>query len=110
MRRSREMEDLQFAEITHLSARIRERSLSPVALAEACLARIATLNPRLNAFISVDTEGARGAAIAAESDVKKGHWRGPLRGVPIAVKDFYDTAGVPTTAGYESFANRIPAR
>src|SRR5262245_58548608 len=108
--RRSEMEDLLFAGITDLSARIREPSLSPVAIVDACLAQITTLNPRLNAFITVDAEGARRAAIAAESDVKKGHWRGPLHGVPVAVKDFYDTKGLPTTAAFENFANRIPTQ
>jgi aspartyl-tRNA(Asn)/glutamyl-tRNA(Gln) amidotransferase subunit A len=81
-----------------------------VAVVDACLARIAALNARLNAFITVDAEGARAAATIAESEINAGRWRGPLHGVPAAVKDFYDTAGLRTTAAFERFANRIPAR
>src|SRR5262249_29976334 len=75
-----------------------------------CLARIEALNPRLNAFITVAAEAARAAASAAESEVRAGRWRGPLHGVPVAVKDFYDTAGIKTTAAFERFANRVPAK
>src|SRR5262249_23133645 len=97
------------ASINELSARIRERTLSPVTVVDACLARIEALNPRLNAFITV-TGSARVAANVAESELKAGRWRGPLHGVPIAFKDFYDTAGIKTTAAFERFANRIPAK
>src|SRR5262245_44222591 len=97
------------ASIHELSARIRERTLSPVTVVDACLERIEALNPRLNAFITV-TDKARVAANAAESELKAGRWRGPLHGVPIALKDFYDTAGIKTTAAFERFANRIPVQ
>jgi aspartyl-tRNA(Asn)/glutamyl-tRNA(Gln) amidotransferase subunit A len=99
-----------YATINELSGRIRERSVSPVAVVDACLARIAALNSHLNAFITVDAEGARAAAASAESEVTAGRWRGLLHGVPVAVKDFYDTAGLRTTAAFERFANRIPGR
>src|SRR5262249_15122724 len=92
------------------SARIRKQLVSPAALTDACLARIDALNPRLNAFITVDADGARAAAAIAESEVKTGRWRGPLHGVPVAVKDFYDTAGLRPTAAFEHFANRVPAQ
>src|SRR5262245_22915417 len=99
-----------YATIHEVSTQIRRRVISPVALIEACLARIEALNPRLNAFITVAAEAARAAASAAESEVKAGRWRGPLHGVPVAVKDFYDTAGIKTTAAFERFANRVPAK
>src|SRR5262245_25760996 len=97
------------ASIHDLSVRIRERTLSPITVVDACLERIEEFNPRLNAFITV-TDKARVAANAAESELKAGHWRGPLHGVPIALKDFYDTAGIKTTAAFERFANRIPMK
>jgi aspartyl-tRNA(Asn)/glutamyl-tRNA(Gln) amidotransferase subunit A len=75
---------------------------------EACLKRIETLNPTLNAFITVMADDARDQAKAAETEIKAGKWRGPLHGVPVAVKDFYDTAGVTTTAGFEQFKDRVP--
>ena len=98
-----------FASITDLSVRIRDGSLSPVAVVDACLARIEALNPRLNAFITVTGESSREAARVAESEITGGRWRGPLHGIPVGVKDFYDTAGVKTTAAFERFANRVPA-
>src|SRR5262249_8310528 len=59
---------------------------------------------------TVAAETARAEARAAESEVMTGRWRGPLHGVPVAVKDFYDTAGIKTTAAFERFANRVPTR
>jgi aspartyl-tRNA(Asn)/glutamyl-tRNA(Gln) amidotransferase subunit A len=66
------------------------------------------LNPILNAFITVMADDARDQAKAAEAEIKAGKWRGPLHGLPVAVKDFYDTAGVRTTAGVEQFKDRVP--
>jgi aspartyl-tRNA(Asn)/glutamyl-tRNA(Gln) amidotransferase subunit A len=56
----------------------------------------------------VMTDAARAGAQAAEAEIRAGQWRGPLHGVPVAVKDFYDTAGVKTTAGFEQFKDRVP--
>jgi aspartyl-tRNA(Asn)/glutamyl-tRNA(Gln) amidotransferase subunit A len=107
MARPQEIEP--YADIRDVSTRIRNRAVSPVAVVDACLARIEALNPRLNAFITITADAARAAAHAAESEIQEGRWRGPLHGVPVAVKDFYDTAGVKTTAAFERFANRVPA-
>ncbi len=49
-------------------------------------------------------------AAEAEREIASGHWRGPLHGIPIAIKDFYDTAGVRTTAAFEKFMNRVPSK
>jgi aspartyl-tRNA(Asn)/glutamyl-tRNA(Gln) amidotransferase subunit A len=87
---------------------LREGSLSPVELTEDCLARIEKLNPRLNAFITVTAESARSEARTAEAEIRSGKWRGPLHGVPIALKDLIDTAGVRTTAASSLFKDRIP--
>jgi aspartyl-tRNA(Asn)/glutamyl-tRNA(Gln) amidotransferase subunit A len=81
-----------------------------VDIVDACLARIEELNPRLNAFIIVLHQQAREQAREADSDIKAGRWRGPLHGIPIGIKDFYDTANVPTTAAFEPFRNRVPKR
>jgi len=97
------------ATIAEVSTRIREQAVSPIALLETCLARIDALNPHLNAFITVARDSARAVARTADAEVKAGRWRGPLHGIPVAVKDFYDTAGIKTTAGFERFANRVPA-
>ena len=99
---------MYYDSIGELSRRIREQTVSPVEVVEACLRRIDTLNPTLNAFITVITDDARAQAKAAAAEIRAGKWRGPLHGVPVAVKDFYDTAGVTTTAGFEQFKDRIP--
>ena len=101
--------DLEFRAIDDLGVLMRDGALSPVTLVEHCLGRIDTLNPALNAFITVTTELARDQARRAERELRAGHWRGPLHGIPVAVKDFYDTAGIRTTAGSEQLAQRVPA-
>ena len=87
---------------------VRARSLSPVELTRACLERITRLDRRLNAFITVTAERALADARQAEDEVAKGRWRGPLHGIPIALKDNVDTAGVRTTAASWVFADRVP--
>ena len=95
--------------IAALSGRIRTRAISPVQLVEACLRRIDQLNPELNAFITVLAGAALDAARIAEADIAAGRWRGPLHGIPVGVKDFFDTASIRTTAAFEPFRNRVPA-
>jgi len=87
---------------------LRRKGASPVDLTQACLARIEKYNPALNAFITVTGEQALDTARAMEVEQKKGKWRGPLHGIPIALKDNMDTAGVRTTGASELFKNRIP--
>ena len=87
--------DLSLAE---LSARIKAREVSPVEATEACLERIARTEPVLNAYVCVLADAALEAARAAEAELAAGGWRGPLHGVPVALKDLYDMAGVPTTS------------
>ncbi len=94
--------------IQDISAQIRRRALSPVEVTKDCLARIAALNPTLNAFISVTAESALAEAQRAEEEVQSGRWRGPLHGIPIGLKDLIDTAGVRTTAGSALFKDRVP--
>ena len=94
--------------IEEASRLIRARSLSPVDLARAYLDRIERLNPQLNAFITVTGELAFEQARAMEAELDRGLWRGPLHGIPIALKDNIDTAGILTTAGSALFAERVP--
>jgi aspartyl-tRNA(Asn)/glutamyl-tRNA(Gln) amidotransferase subunit A len=98
-----------FASIADVGASMRTGRLSPLDVTRRCLERIAALNPTLNAFITVTTDLAQQHARDAEREMASGQWRGPLHGVPVAVKDFYDTAGIRTTAAFEHFANRVPA-
>jgi len=95
--------------IRQISELLRKGSLSPVELTEDCLARIEKLNPRLNAFITVTADSARAQARTAEAEIRRGNWRGPLHGIPLALKDLIDTAGVRTTAASSLFKDRIPA-
>jgi aspartyl-tRNA(Asn)/glutamyl-tRNA(Gln) amidotransferase subunit A len=87
---------------------IRTRQLSPLELTRACLARIERLNPTLNAFITVTPGLALAQAQQAETEIMADHWRGPLHGIPIGLKDLVNTAGVRTTAASNQFRDRIP--
>ena len=99
------MLDLSISEAAEL---LRQKKISPVELTKACLDRIESLNPVLNAFITVTDEAAMAQARVAEDEMQRGHWRGPLHGIPIGLKDLIDTAGVLTTCGSELFADRVP--
>lgn len=93
-----------------MSARLRSQAISPVELTQECLARIEKFNPVLNAFITVTAESALAEARAAEIEIQRGEWRGPLHGIPIALKDLIDTKGVRTTAATARFKDRVPAQ
>ena len=95
--------------LSEASRLLRQRKISPVELTQACLDRIESLNPTLNAFITVTAESALAAARSAEAQIASGGWKGPLHGIPIAVKDLLDTAGVRTTAGSALFKDRVPS-
>ena len=95
--------------IVETSELLRKRELSPVELTKTCLARIEKLNPSLNAFITVTAESALAQARSAEAEILQGRWRGPLHGIPLALKDLIDTAGVRTTAASALFKDRVPA-
>jgi len=97
--------DLTIAKIAPL---IQKKKLSPVELANAMLARIERLQPVLNAFITVTSRLARSQARQAEKEILKGHYRGPLHGIPISVKDLYYTAGIRTTGGSKILQDFIP--
>ena len=88
---------------------LRKGQLSPVELTKNCLAQIEKLNPTLNAFITVTAELALTQARAAEVEILSGHWRGPLHGIPLALKDLIDTADIRTTAASALFKDRVPA-
>jgi len=96
--------------ISELAPRLRAREISPVDITRACLNRIEKLDPALNAFITVTPESALAEARAAEAEILRGEWRGPLHGIPIALKDLIDTAGVRTTAASALHKDRIPSQ
>ena len=97
-------------ELTLLEASrlVRARSLSPIELTEAYLAAIARLQPQINAYITVTRETALARSRAMEAELADGQWRGPLHGMPIALKDNIDTAGILTTAAGAVFEDRVP--
>jgi aspartyl-tRNA(Asn)/glutamyl-tRNA(Gln) amidotransferase subunit A len=97
-----------FETIADLTQRVRRREVSPLEITGECLARIEKLNPGLNAFITVMADSASAEAKAAEAEISRGKWRGPLHGIPVALKDLVDTAGVRTTAASALHQNRVP--
>jgi aspartyl-tRNA(Asn)/glutamyl-tRNA(Gln) amidotransferase subunit A len=94
--------------LTEAAQLVRRRKVSPVELTQACLDRIEKLNPGLNAFITVTAEAALASARSAEQEIGRDGWKGPLHGIPVALKDLLDTAGIRTTAGSGLFRERIP--
>ncbi len=99
-----------FITISELGQRLRRREVSPVEITHECLACIEKRNPSLNAFITVMAESALADARRAEAEVLRGEWRGALHGVPVALKDLIDTAGVRTTAASALYEDRIPTQ
>ena len=104
------MTDRNALSIANAARAIRTKRLSPVELTEACLARIAHDDPRLDAFITVTGERARAEAHTAEDEIAAGHWRGPLHGIPIGLKDVFATKGVATTAHSRQLLDHVPAQ
>jgi aspartyl-tRNA(Asn)/glutamyl-tRNA(Gln) amidotransferase subunit A len=99
-------EDILYLPVRELGARIRRRTLSPVALAESYLERSRQLGPRLNAWANLTSELALQQAHAAEKEIAAGHYRGPLHGIPYALKDLVAVKGYPTTWGAPPFKDR----
>ncbi len=102
--------DLHGLTIARAARALRARELSPLELTESYLRRIERLNPHLNAYITVCAERAREDARRATDELSSGKLRGPLHGIPIALKDLYETAGIRTTAGAKIHAKHVPAR
>jgi aspartyl-tRNA(Asn)/glutamyl-tRNA(Gln) amidotransferase subunit A len=100
---------LEFS-ILELSKLLRTRKISPIDLTKNCLARIEKLDSALNAFITVTADSALAQAHQAESEIQRGEWRGPLHGIPLALKDLIDTAGILTTAASAQFKERVPSQ
>jgi aspartyl-tRNA(Asn)/glutamyl-tRNA(Gln) amidotransferase subunit A len=91
------MSDLAYLSLADGSALLRAKKLSPVEWTKALLDRIAAVDPAYNAFLVVTAELALAQARAAESEIAKGNWRGPMHGVPYAAKDIFDIEGMTTT-------------
>jgi aspartyl-tRNA(Asn)/glutamyl-tRNA(Gln) amidotransferase subunit A len=107
-RDSADKNNLEWLSIAEAASKLRSREVSSVELTRACLDRIALLGPKLNAFITVTEEEALASAERADAEIKAGHYRGPLHGIPYAVKDNIDTAGILSTSGSAVFEDNIP--
>ena len=101
-------EDLHFGTIAGIAALIRAQRLSPVELTRSVLGRIDRLDSRLHSYATVMAEQATSAAERAAAEIAAGGWRGPLHGVPVAVKDLCFTRGVPTMGGARVLADHVP--
>ncbi|MEZ5424405.1 MAG: amidase [Pyrinomonadaceae bacterium] len=100
--------DVTQLDLSEASGAVARREVSPVELTKACLDRIDRVDQLLNSFITVTREQALEAARAAEHEIVAGRLRGPLHGIPIAIKDNIETAGIRTTAASGVFADRVP--
>jgi aspartyl-tRNA(Asn)/glutamyl-tRNA(Gln) amidotransferase subunit A len=100
-----ELHDLTLAEAASL---ISVRKLSPVEYTEGLLVRTEAFDPQLNAFITRTPDLAMAAARTAEAEIMHGNWRGPLHGIPYALKDIYDTAGILTSGHSRTCMDRVP--
>jgi aspartyl-tRNA(Asn)/glutamyl-tRNA(Gln) amidotransferase subunit A len=97
-----------FLTIAEAARLIQRKELSPVELVESRLDRISRLDGSLNSFICVMAEEARAAAAAAEAEIAAGYYRGPLHGIPIGLKDLYETAGIATTGHSKVMQGHVP--
>ncbi len=100
--------ELAYLSLAALADRLHRRELSPVEITRVYLDRIAALDGRLAAFITVTADRALAEAAAAEREIATGQYRGPLHGVPLALKDLLYTAGVRTTAGSKILSDFVP--
>src|SRR5258708_13303941 len=100
---------LPLLDLAEISQAVQKKEISPVELTQACLTRIERLNPILNAFITVTAESALQEAKTAEAEIARGEWKGPLHGIPLAVKDLAETAGVRTTAASAVLEHYVPS-
>ncbi len=103
-----QQQEIPFLSATQLADRIKSRAVSPVEATEAYLTRIGELDGRLNSYITVCGDAARAAARQAEAEIAGGSYRGPMHGIPVAVKDQLNTRGLRTTGGSTILADNIP--
>ena len=102
------MMEWHYATLLETADAIRSRKISPVELTNALLGRIARLEPSLHSYATVTLELACAQARRAEAEIAARRYRGPLQGIPVAVKDICNTAGVVTAAGMTIHANYVP--
>lgn len=101
------MQPYEFS-LSAAARQIEAKQLSPVELVDSALERLEAVEPKINAFACVTGDLAREAAKKAGQEIANGAYRGPLHGIPVGIKDLYDTAGVPSTSSSEVRAGRLP--
>src|SRR5215813_2776359 len=99
--------DILYLSAAELAKRIQSKSLSPVELTKAYLERSEKLGPKLNAYARLTPDLAMAQAEAAQKEIARGHYRGPLHGIPYAAKDLLATKGIPTTWGAKPYATQV---
>ena len=102
------MEDIIYASVTDLAQAIQAKEVSSVEVVQAYLDRIAVVNPKLNAVVQLTAESALDEARQADAALARGEVKGPLHGVPMTIKDLFETAGVITTAGTKGLESYVP--
>jgi aspartyl-tRNA(Asn)/glutamyl-tRNA(Gln) amidotransferase subunit A len=101
-------DQILYSSLQEIGALVRSRKISPVELLESILGRVEKLDSKLNAFITLASEQARHDARIAQKEIQQKHYRGPLHGVPIHLKDNIETRGIRTTAGSSILADCVP--
>jgi aspartyl-tRNA(Asn)/glutamyl-tRNA(Gln) amidotransferase subunit A len=101
------IEDISFLPLSELAKRIESKKLSPVEVTQHFLDRSEKLGPRFNAYARLTPEIAMEQARAAEKEIRRGHYRGPLHGIPYAAKDLLAVKGLATTWGAKPYANQV---
>src|ERR1700685_1710243 len=100
-------EEIFYLPLSELAKRIETKKRSPVELTQLYLDRSAKLGPRFNAYARLMPEAALEQASAAEKEIQRGHYRGPLHGIPYAAKDLLAVKGVPVTWGAKPYADQV---
>ncbi len=100
-------EEIFYLSVSELAKRIESKKLSPVDLTQLYLDRSQKFGSRFNAYAHLTPETALARAKAAEKEIQRGHYRGPLHGIPYAAKDLLAVKGLPTTWGAKPFANQV---
>ena len=96
--------------IVELAGQLERCEISPVDIVQNYISRINQINSKLNAFVTVSADAALRAARIAEEEIRVGKYRGPLHGIPVAIKDIVDTSGIRTTYGSAIFRDNVPLR
>jgi hypothetical protein len=107
-RRPTNLEDLAFAPVTELAALIKSKQVTSVELTTMYIARLKKYSPKLLCVITLTEDLAMQQATQADKEIRSGHYKGPLHGIPYGAKDLFNTAGILTTWGAEPYQTQVP--